>query len=241
MGFQEKSDLLSWFVDSMRTQVISHLEEKEVLQAMDEDQKLDLIQELDDLHKKCADQLFEMHQTNAKGELVQQNQYLKGLFKEIQDFKEKIDIVQIKKSQLDMIQFHNSNVDVFSRKISESKSNLNLEKLMPGGETKQDTTDKLIESFKNIDVMDPGDADDLVDKLNERNYQYDFDTRDNVKKIEEDYYERAYTSARHGLNYSKLYHGLDGGYSMEKLKKVLQRIKSDVKDNIHPFIDPEQD
>jgi hypothetical protein len=28
---------------------------------------------------------------------------------------------------------------------------------------------------------------------------------------------------------------------MEKLKKVLQRIKNDVKDNLHPFIDPEAD
>jgi hypothetical protein len=53
--------------------------------------------------------------------------------------------------------------------------------------------------------------------------------------------ERNYLASRHGLNYAKLYHGLDGGYSMEKLKKVLKRIQGDIKDNIHPFIDPELD
>ncbi len=77
----------------MRVMVINTLEEKEILQAMDENQKLDLIEELDELHKKCADQLFEMHNSNAKGELVQQNDYLKNLFKEIEDFRDKIDIV----------------------------------------------------------------------------------------------------------------------------------------------------
>jgi hypothetical protein len=89
--------------------------------------------------------------------------------------------------------------------------------------------------------MEPEDAFELVEKLNLRNEQYDSTLKDRVDHLENEYYERAYTAGRHGLNYAKLYHGLDGGYSMEKLKKVLDRIKSDVKDNIHPFIDPEQD
>jgi hypothetical protein len=45
----------------MRVMVINTMEEKEILQSMDEKQKLDLIEELNDLHTKCADQLFEMH------------------------------------------------------------------------------------------------------------------------------------------------------------------------------------
>jgi hypothetical protein len=61
-----------------------------------------------------------MHNSNSKGELVQQNDYLKSLFREIEDFREKIDIVQIEKNQLDMIKFHNKKVDAFSKKISES-------------------------------------------------------------------------------------------------------------------------
>jgi len=32
-----------------------------------------------------------------------------------------------------------------------------------------------------------------------------------------------YLVGRHGLNYAKLFHNLHGGYSMEKLKKVLKR------------------
>lgn len=95
--------------------VLNTLEEKDILQSMNEDNKLDLIEELDELHKKCSDQLFEMHNSNSKGELVQQNDYLKNLFKEIEDFRDKIDIVQLEKTQLDMIKFHNNKVDVFAR------------------------------------------------------------------------------------------------------------------------------
>jgi len=31
-------------------------------------------------------------------------------------------------------------------------------------------------------------------------------------------------TGRHNLNYAKLYYGDEGGYSMEKLKKVLARM-----------------
>jgi len=33
-----------------------------------------------------------------------------------------------------------------------------------------------------------------------------------------------YIASRHGLSYAKLYHNSDGGYDMEKLKKVMKRI-----------------
>ena len=48
LTFQERSDLLSWFVDSMRVQVLDHLDE--ALQTMDERSKADLIDELNELH-----------------------------------------------------------------------------------------------------------------------------------------------------------------------------------------------
>jgi hypothetical protein len=38
---------------------------------------------------------------------------------------------------------------------------------------------------------------------------------------------RMYLTGRHGLDYGKLYHNVGGGYSMEKLKKVLKRISED--------------
>jgi hypothetical protein len=62
-----------------------------------------------------------------------------------------------------------------------------------------------------------------------------------MDEVYDEYEKKFYTAARHGLNYAKLYHGLDGGYSMEKLKKVLKRIKSDHKEHLHPFIDEEED
>lgn len=46
---------------------------------------------------------------------------------------------------------------------------------------------------------------------------------------------------RYGLDYKKLYHDFEGGYDLPKLTKVLERIKSDHKQGLHPFIDPEAD
>jgi len=43
------------------------------------------------------------------------------------------------------------------------------------------------------------------------------------------------------LNYNKLYHNKDGGYSMDKLKRVMQRLKQDKEDGLHPFLDPTQE
>jgi hypothetical protein len=63
-----------------------------------------------------------------------------------------------------MIKFHNRKVDVFSKKISESKSK--LDKVMPGFEIEKQTPDRLMEQFKNIDMMEPEDAFELVEKLN---------------------------------------------------------------------------
>jgi hypothetical protein len=63
-----------------------------------------------------------------------------------------------------MIKFHNRKVDVFSKKISESKSK--LDKVMPGVEIEKQTPDRLMEQFKNIDMMEPEDAFELVEKLN---------------------------------------------------------------------------
>jgi hypothetical protein len=89
--------------------------------------------------------------------------------------------------------------------------------------------------------MDEADAFELIERLNQKSEHLYTQFDSEVDLLRDEYVEREYTAARHGLNYAKLYHGLDGGYSMEKLKKVLKRIKSDVQDNIHPFIDPEQD
>jgi hypothetical protein len=47
LSFQERSDLLSWFVDSMRVEVLDHLEEQ--LESMDEGRKQDLIDELNSI------------------------------------------------------------------------------------------------------------------------------------------------------------------------------------------------
>lgn len=54
--------------------------------------------------------------------------------------------------------------------------------------------------------------------------------------------QRKQISGRHRLNYAKLYHNHHGGYSMEKLKKVMQRLSEDREDGLHrhPFLDPKE-
>lgn len=47
--------------------------------------------------------------------------------------------------------------------------------------------------------------------------------------------------SRFGLDFKKLYHDFEGGYDIQKLTKVLQRIKSDHRQGFHPFVDPEGD
>lgn len=90
--------------------------------------------------------------------------------------------------------------------------------------------------------MDPGDAFELIMRVNQKAEELvDEDYEVEIQRLRDEITERHYTAARHGLNYGKLYHGLDGGYSMEKLKTVMKRIKNDIKDNIHPFIDSKED
>lgn len=63
-----------------------------------------------------------------------------------------------------------------------------------------------------------------------------------IRQLQEVLLQRQEIVGRHGLNYAKLYHNHDDGYSMEKLKKVLKRMKEDVEDGLqrHPFLDPKE-
>ena len=58
-----------------------------------------------------------------------ENDHLAGLFKEIEDFKEKIDVVADESNKLYMIQFHNRKVDSFCRKFDESEAK--FDKFLP--------------------------------------------------------------------------------------------------------------
>ena len=52
-----------------------------------------------------------------------------GLFSEISQFKEKIDVVADEANRLYMIQFHNKKVDSFCKKFDESEAK--LDKFLP--------------------------------------------------------------------------------------------------------------
>ena len=49
---------------------------------------------------------------------------------------------------------------------------------------------------------------------------------------------RLHTVGRHGLNYAQLYQDFEGGYDMEQLKRVLQRVQEDKEDGVHPIVNP---
>jgi hypothetical protein len=51
---------------------------------------------------------------------------------------------------------------------------------MQGDEIEKKTPDRLLEQFKNIDVMEPEDAHELIEKLNIRFDQYDKTHQDNI-------------------------------------------------------------
>ena len=101
---------------------------------MNEQDKLALIEELNQIHTKCSDQLFKLHNDRAKGQLVEENEHLVTLLDEIKSYRDRIDIIQIERSQIEMIREHNQKVDVFTQKFDDQGALLTemrkLEQLM---------------------------------------------------------------------------------------------------------------
>lgn len=93
MGYIKKTKLLSWFVDSMRSSVLNHFEVSEALKSMKENEKMALVQELNELHQKCADQLFQMNKDRAESRHVEENDNVERLLGEINAYLTKIDII----------------------------------------------------------------------------------------------------------------------------------------------------
>ena len=93
----------------------------------------------------------------------------------------------------------------------------------------------------NFDEFNPTAQELLEHRL--RKYQRQVVTQEQkIRQLEEVLLQRYETVGRHGLNYAKLYHNHDDGYSMEKLKKLLKRMKEDTEDGLqrHPLLDPKE-
>jgi hypothetical protein len=65
LDFHQRSELLSWFVDSMRSEVLNHFETENLLQDMENSEKMKLYSTIDQIVEKSRTTLFEMHQANS--------------------------------------------------------------------------------------------------------------------------------------------------------------------------------
>ena len=252
MEFEQKSELLSWFVDCMKEEVIRHFQTEGIYQEMDDKERIIFLKKLEHIQSQSKTTLFKLHQDYERGILVQENDQLVALQKEIADLQKQIDIIKLEKDQLDMIKSHNSSVDVFTSKFSQDNQLMKelkklehfktpSERAMPTGLSgKADATTLKSYLFFNFDSLDELDKQLLTqyDRQSSSKYQTQ-EQRQARFKQEQDY--KQYIVARHQLNYGQLFHNLEGGYNMEKLKKVLQRTQKDKEDGLHPFIDPTQE
>lgn len=117
LDFHQKSELLSWFVDSMRAQVLNHFETENLLNEMEDSEKVKLYSQLEQIVEYCRSQLFDMHQKNQQGTYVQENENTLELQQKIADLKSRIDIIRDEKKQLMMIKAHNQKVDAFCNQV----------------------------------------------------------------------------------------------------------------------------
>jgi hypothetical protein len=79
----------------MRVEVLKYLEENQLMQEMREEERTEIIDELNTLHNRCADTLFKITQDMTFGKLVSETMQLKLLFEEIEHFRGSIDLVRI--------------------------------------------------------------------------------------------------------------------------------------------------
>jgi len=114
LTYDEKVNMLEWFVDQMRNQVLNFFAESEYLKDLDEVESTLLLNEIEKIHKDCQNQLFKIQNDKALGNQQIVTADLEVLFSEINDLSSKLNIIELEKSHLKMIREHNSKVDMFA-------------------------------------------------------------------------------------------------------------------------------
>ena len=233
----------------MRIEVFNHFDNEGTLKQMPDQEQMKLLTQIEAVQNKCKKHLAELHAANKNGTLVEDTPILASLHGEINALKSKIDIIQIEKQQLEMIKEHNSKVDDFTQKFSDETALLTeLKKLdvfakdswMPVDTTEQNQNDIINQTlFLNFEDLEENEQEMLLQRVSETTINETQDHRQS--RIQHEIEEGLYLAARHGLSYAKLFHNTDGGYNMEKLKKVMKRVKQDREDGVHPFVDPKME
>jgi hypothetical protein len=93
MSYAQKTDLLSWFVDSMRTEVHKFFDETNLFNAMTGEERIQLCADLDVIHQDCADLLFDMSNKRAKGKHVEHTKRYTEMIETISNFKDRINLM----------------------------------------------------------------------------------------------------------------------------------------------------
>ena len=91
-----------------------------------------------------------------------------------------------------------------------------------------------------MEQLSQAEREELVGRLNQRVAESVLTGTEKESLLLQGVQSRLYTLERHGLNYAKLYQDFEGGYDLEQLKRVLQRVRQDKEDGVHPFVDPAQ-
>lgn len=115
--FAQRSAILSWAVDQMRTQVIDHLELTGYMDKLQESERVELLDELNQIQSQSSEQLFKLHEDQKNGQLIEENHYMKGLLSQIEKLRDKVSLASIEADLLKMMKEHNAKVDEFTRKF----------------------------------------------------------------------------------------------------------------------------
>jgi len=62
LDFHARSELLSWFVDNIRDEILNHFEANSLFKGMNKDDAASFFASLDHLQNKCREDLFNLHQ-----------------------------------------------------------------------------------------------------------------------------------------------------------------------------------
>ena len=177
MSYAQKTDLLSWFVDSMRTEVHKYFDETNLFNAMTGEERIQLCADLDAIHQDCADLLFDMSNKKAKGKHVENTKRYSEMIEAILNFKDRINLIQTQFRMLEMIECHNSSVSRLTSKYDNKKSLMHefmkldcfkseVEKYMPvNAEPEEEQYAKDIRLLSHIYSMDREEVYPLLKRL----------------------------------------------------------------------------
>lgn len=105
--YAQRSAILSWVVDEMRSQVIDHLELSGFMDKLSEIERVDLIDELNNIQSDSSDKLFKLHEDQRNGVLIEENEYLQPIIHQIEKLRDKVSLASVEADLFKMMKEHN--------------------------------------------------------------------------------------------------------------------------------------